>query len=213
MTEIIRRSPVVFDSRPVKAELRSHWTVVVEYEQEGSGPYLVDLSHRTRWDLQHAELSEVRPWGSRVPDFPGHCAYESGILINRMNRTQASLWHLAGEMPVVFDGPAITDVTDATVFLALLGNNIFSITEKLTSLDFLDPSRKTPFLLQGPFSHVPCQIVTLEKNSNRSAILLTCSRGYAHDMVAAILSAGREFELRPAGEQIFVDWMNGFSAF
>jgi hypothetical protein len=78
----------------------------------------------------------------------------------------------------------------------------------LTSLDFLDPIKKAPFLLQGPFSHVPCQIVTLEKNSDKSGILMTCSRGYAHDMVAAILSAGEEFELRPAGERIFADWMD-----
>jgi hypothetical protein len=128
-----------------------------------------------------------------------------------MNRTQASIWHLSGEMPNVPDDSAFTDVIDATVFLALLGGDIFSITEKLTSLDFLDPIKKAPFLLQGPFSHVPCQIVTLEKNSDKSGILMTCSRGYAHDMVAAILSAGEEFELRPAGERAFADWLDKLS--
>jgi hypothetical protein len=208
MENIVRQSPVVFDSRPVKTELRNHWTVVVEYEQEGSGPYVVDLSHRARWDFQHEDLSQAQPWGIHVPDSPGHSVYQSGILINRMNRTQASIWHLSGEMPNVPDDSAFTDVIDATVFLALLGGDIFSITEKLTSLDFLDPIKKAPFLLQGPFSHVPCQIVTLEKNSDKSGILMTCSRGYAHDMVAAILSAGEEFELRPAGERIFADWMD-----
>jgi hypothetical protein len=91
------------------------------------------------------------------------------------------------------------------VFLALVGKDVFSIAEKLTSLDFLDPSKQTPFLLQGPFSHVPCQIVTLEKTQDRSGILFTCSRGYARDMTAAVLEAGEEFELRPAGVNKFND--------
>lgn len=211
MTDITRQSPVIFDSRPVKTESRNHWTVVVEYEAEGSGPYVIDLSHRARWDLQYEDLAKVQPWGIHVPDSPGHCVYESGILINRMNRTQASIWHLSGEMPIVPDDPAFTDTTDATVFLALLGNDIFALTEKLTSLDFLDPIRKTPFLLQGPLSHIPCQIVILEKNSDKSGILMTCSRGYAHDMVAAVLSAGEKFILRPAGEKAFTDWLNKLS--
>ena len=153
--------------------------------------------------LKDLEYHVVR----QFPDTPGQCVFENGILINRMNRTQVSAWHLSGEMPPVPDDPAFTDVSDATVFLALFGKHIFSLTEKLTSLDFLDPSRKTPFLLQGPFSHVPCQIVTLKKNSSKSGILMTFSRGYARDMVAAILSAGEEFDLRPAGEQAFTAWL------
>jgi hypothetical protein len=36
---------------------------------------------------------------------------------------------------------------------------------------------------------------------------MTCSRGYARDMVGAILEAGTEFKLRPAGEQAFSSWL------
>jgi len=208
MENIIRRSPVSFDSRPAKTEMRDNWTVVLEYEAEETGPYLIDLSHRTRWDLQDRDIAKVQPWGIHVPDSPGQCVFENGILINRMNRTQASIWHLSVETPDAPDDPAFTDVTDTTVFLALYGKDIFCIAEKLTSLDFLDPSRKTPFLLQGPFSHVPCQIVTLEKTAERSGILITCSRGYARDMIASILEAGKEFGLCPAGENAFTNWFN-----
>ncbi|MBT8370868.1 MAG: sarcosine oxidase subunit gamma SoxG [Deltaproteobacteria bacterium] len=211
MENIIRRSPVSFDSKPLKTDVRDNWTVVTEYEDEGSGPFVIDLSHRARWDLQESVLANVQPWGIHIPDSPGQCVYENGIIINRMNRTQASIWHLSGEMPTAPEGPAFTDVTDATVFLALYGNNIFSIAEKLTSLDFLDPSKKAPFLLQGPFSHVPCQIVTLERSPENCGILLTCSRGYARDMTAAILEAGEEFELHPAGENAFVSWLSELS--
>ncbi len=208
MENIIRQSPVSFDAQPAKTEMRDNWSVVLEYDGEESGPYVIDLSHRTRWDLQDADIAKVQPWGIHIPDTPGQCTFGKGILINRMNRTQASVWHLMGEKPGNPVGPGYTEMTDATVFLALLGNEIFSITEKLTALDFLDPLKDAPFLMQGPFSHVPCQIVTLDKTSPRCGILTTCSRGYAGAMMAAILHAGEEFGLRPAGENAFNGWLN-----
>ena len=207
MENIIRRSPVSFDAQPAKTELRANWNVVLEYDAEETGPYVVDLSHRTRWDLQDGDIDKMEPWGIHIPDAPGRCVFNSGMLINRMNRTQASIWHLTGEKPDKPEGPAFTEVTDVTVFLALFGREIFAITEKLSALDFLDPLKETPFLLQGPFSHVPCQIVTLEKTSERCGILMTCSRGYAASMIAAILEAGEEFGLRPAGENAFTGWI------
>ena len=211
MESIKRCSPVQFESRPVKTKMRDNWTVVLEYEAEGRGPCVIDLSHRTRWDLQDGDISKHQLRGMNIPDTPGRCVFENGILINRMNRTQASIWHLLGESSDVPDDSAFTDVTDATMFLALLGKEIFSITEKLTSLDFLDPLKITPFLLQGPVSHVPCQIVILGNTAERSGLFLTCSRGYAQDMIAAILEAGAEFELHPAGENAFSDWINRLS--
>ena len=211
MEKIIRRSPVSFDAQPAKTEIRDNWTVVLEYGAEETGPYVIDLSHRTRWDVQDADIAEFRPWGIQIPDMPGQSAFDNGILINRMNRTQASIWHLSGQKPEVPEGPAYTEVTDATMFLALLGRETFSITEKLTALDFLDPLKDAPFLLQGPFSHVPCQIVTLEKSPQRCGILMTCSRGYASAMMAAILDAGEEFGLRPAGENAFTGWIGELS--
>jgi hypothetical protein len=153
----------------------------------------------------------IQPWGIQIPDTPGRCIFENGLLVNRMNRTQASIWHLTGETPPPPDDIAFTEVIDATVFLALYGKDIFSITEKLTALDFLNPSLNAPFLLQGPFSHVPCQIVTLERTLERSGILMTCSRGYARDMVGALLEAGEEFGLRPAGEFASNNWLAGLS--
>jgi glycine cleavage system aminomethyltransferase T len=150
--------------------------------------------------------------GIRIPENPGQCSLENGILINRMNRSQASIWHLGGEKAAAPpDDPAYTDTTDSTVFLAVCGRNVFAIAEKLTALDLSDPQRTPPFLIQGPFGHVPCQIVTLEKTAERSGILLTCSRGYARDMVHAILGAGEEFGLHPAGENAFARWIEALS--
>jgi hypothetical protein len=209
MEKILRRSPVSFQSRATKTEIRDHWSVVLEYDAEGQGPHLIDLSHRARWDVQDRDLLQIQPWGVIIPDSPGQCTLQNGVLINRMNRTQASVWHLGGERLDIPAEAAYTDLTDATVFLALVGRDLFSITEKLTALDFLDPTQNVPFLLQGPFSHVPCQVVTLKREGERSGMLLTCARGYARDMVAAILEAGKEFELRPAGENAFSTWLKG----
>jgi hypothetical protein len=210
--EIKRQSPVSFPGKPLKMEMRDHWTVVLEYEAEGEGPYLFDLSHRARWDLQDANLSSFQPLGIRVPDTPGQCIFENGVLVNRMNRTQASIWHLGAENPAAPDDPAYTETTDVTVFLGLAGQNIFAIAEKLSALDFTDPAKSAPFLLQGPFSHVPCQVVALEKTTERSGILLTCTRGYARDMAHAILAAGEDFGLQPAGETAFMSWIETVSA-
>jgi hypothetical protein len=214
MKDIQRISPVVFKSTPLKKEKRDNWEVVIEYHSEGDGPYLVDLSHRPRFDLQTSNLAAKKPFGIVIPETPGNSVLENGILANRMNLTQVSLYNLNGQdladqdnisMP---DEHEYTDVTEATLCVALIGKDVFSICEKLTALDFMDKQRIAPFLFQGPFSHVPCQIVTLSKEGNNSGLILTCSRGYGRDMIHSILHAGEEFELKPAGEDKFTAWIN-----
>ena len=209
MKDLQRISPVVFKSTPSKVEKRDNWDVVMEYSGEGEGPYLVDLSHRPRFDLQSSNLAAIKPFGLKLPKIPGNCIFEKGILANRMNGTQVSLFNLDGQKDINMpDKEEYTEVTDSILCVALIGKSIFSICEKLTALDFMDPQRKAPFLFQGPFSHVPCQIVTLSKDHDRSGLVLTCSRGYGRDMIHSILHAGEEFGLKPAGESRFTNWIN-----
>ncbi|MBC8440619.1 MAG: sarcosine oxidase subunit gamma SoxG [Deltaproteobacteria bacterium] len=208
MKKLQRVSPVVFKSTPLKTESRDNWEVVMEYNGEGDGPYLVDLSHRPRFDLQDSNLAAQKPFGILIPETPGDCVLENGILANRMNRTQVSLFNLDADDTVSMpDEPGYTEVTESTLCVALIGKNVFSICEKLTALDFMDQLRKAPFLFQGPFSHVPCQIVTLNKAGDKSGLILTCSRGYGRDMIDSILHAGEEFGLKPAGESRFAKWI------
>jgi hypothetical protein len=168
---------------------------------------LIDLSHCPKWDLQDGEISRFKPFGVAVPDKPGESRFEKGILINRMNASQVSIWCLPEQVPDNPGDSAFTETTEGQVLLALAGKNIFSITEKLTSLEFADLGKTPPSLLLGPFSHVPCQIVVLERNGLDGVILLACSRGYGPDMTHGILDAGWEFGLRPAGERVFTQAM------
>jgi hypothetical protein len=207
MEEIQRVSPVAFKSTPSKTEKRDSWDVVMEYSGEGDGPWLVDLSHRPRFDLQDTNLSAITPFGLTIPEVPGESVLENGVLANRMNGTQVSLYNLDGQDISMPEESCYTDVTESTICVALIGKETFSICEKLTALDFQAPQRKAPFLFQGPFSHVPCQIVTLNKEGDKSGLVLTCSRGYGRDMIHSILDAGIEFNLKPAGEARFTNWM------
>lgn len=210
--DIIRRSPVIFDRHPIEEEKRGDFNVVRAYENEGDGPHLVDMSHLTRWDCQDSSIGELKPMGIAVPGQPGQCTLENGVMINRMNNTQVAIWHLTGDQTELPKDRRYTDVTEATAFLAIIGEKTFSIAEKLTALDLVvpdltNPQRELPFLLQGPFAHVPCQIVVLSNVVKQPSLLLTCSRGYGHDMVTAILESGEAFNLRPAGESAFYKWL------
>lgn len=211
MTELIRRSAVVFAQEAKQVETHDHWTVVMEYADEGGGPWIIDLSHRPRWDLQGSDLSRHNPFGLDIPENPGECRLDNHVLANRMNRTQVSLWQLSGDRRDDPDDAASTDTTDATVFLAILGREVFAIAEKLSNLDFLDPAVKSPRLFQGPFAHVPCQIVLVRPPDNMPGILLAFSRGYARDVVAATLHAGRQFNLKPAGQLAFDKWIDSLA--
>ncbi len=214
MDDLVRQSPVQLPSKPANNVLRDHWVVVTAYEDEGPGPWLVDLSHKSRWDIQSSRLDEVTPAGIRVPETAGRCRMENRILVNRMNRTQAAIWHLGDAgTPQLPPDTGYTDVTESTALLALLGPQVLAVAEKLTALDFADPHKQPPFLLQGPFSHVGCQIVILDREkSGAGAFLLACPRGYSRDMAGAVLHAGEEFGLRPAGEDRFTSRLSSTPA-
>ncbi|WP_320040028.1 sarcosine oxidase subunit gamma SoxG [uncultured Desulfobacter sp.] len=210
MKTIKRYSPVQFKATPAKTETRDNWDVVMEYDSEGDGPWIVDLSHRLRLDLQCADPESKQPFGMDIPKIPCQSILSDGVLINRMNATQASIYHLAGGTAAMPKENEYTDVTENTVFVAIFGNHVFQICEKLSNLDLSDPARQAPFLSQGPFSHVPCQIVTVSKEGT-PGVVLTCSRGYGRDMIDAVLHAGKEFGLKPAGEARLTDWLAGLN--
>ena len=125
MVEIKRESPVVFDANPARTDKRDNWTVVLEYDNEGDGPNVMDLSHLPRWDVQDSALDGIAPVGVTIPESPGICTLSDGVLINRMNRTQAAVWHLLNESTAMPAESPYTDVTESTVLLAITGRKRF----------------------------------------------------------------------------------------
>jgi hypothetical protein len=207
MTTITRVSPVLFDATPAEQENHQGWTVIRRYQGEGHGPWLVDLSHRQRWDFQSSN-PDCRPFGLTLPEQPGQTIRHGDWLVSRMNRTQASLWHLGpgseSDVPVE---PALTDITDGTCLLALVGQEgsgelVRQVMEGISNLDLWSPQRTRPCLTQGPVLHIPCQVVTL----GAEAVVLSFSRGYGQAFAEAWLHSARPQGLRPGGEQLFHRW-------
>jgi len=198
-----RQSPVHLQGKPEKTKLRDHWPVVLKYADESPGPWIVDLSHCRRWDIQGRHLDAAAP-GLSLPVAPGGVMLASKVLTGRTGQRQALLWAFddKADPPA---GAGWTDVTEGTFCLALLGRDVFKITEKLASLDLADPKRSAPFLLLGPFSHVTCQIAVLGKDPKNAVVLVAGSRGFAYGTVHAVLAAGEEYGLRPAGESRFLE--------
>ena len=198
-----RYSPIEFEKTPARTEERNGWEVVLEYEGQGKGPFLVDLSHIGKWDVQGEDLPSLRPAGLLIPKDSKQCALTGDFLLNLIKWNWATIWHFSVDMPDFAEDYPFTNVTEAYALLALLGNKTFAIMEKVTSLDLLSPMRRPPFLVLGPVSHIRCQVVVLARHKDTSAVLVACPRGYGQSLAQDILDAGKEWDLRPAGEEAF----------
>ena len=203
MDNIKRYSPVTFPQTQALTQLRNGWVVVLEYEDEGLGPFLIDLSHIGKWDVQGENLSYLRPAGIFIPEESELCSFTESFFVNRVKWNWATIWHFSQEMPDFADHFAFTNVTEAYALFALMGKDVFSIMEKVSALDLFSPEKKPPFLIMGPVHHIRSQVVVLSREGDSSVVLVACARGYGQSMAEVLLDAGKEWGLRPAGENIF----------
>lgn len=185
---------------------------MLEYENEGTGPFLIDLSHIGKWDVQGEDLPSLRPAGLAIPKDSEQCVLTGDFLLNLIKWNWATIWHFSVDMPDFADEYAFTNVTEAYALLVLIGREAVSIMEKLTSLDLLSPKRRPPFLIMGPVVHIRSQVVMLSAEEDRSAILVACPRGYGQSMAQIMLDAGKEYELTPGGEERFFDFYSSISS-
>jgi hypothetical protein len=199
-----RQSPVRFDAVVAEATEHNDWQVILAYEDENEGPWLVDLSHLRRWDFQDIDVGSKSPFDLQVPARPGQVSVQREFLITRMNGTQSAIWYLGqNEIEVAPDDMACTDMTDAHCMLAVLGAGAPRVMEHLSNLDLFDPQRAMPFLTQGPVMRIPCQVVTL----GADCVLMTLSRGYGQTFADAMLHAASGCNLEPGGESQFNRWL------
>jgi dihydrofolate reductase len=191
MESRIRYSPVKFPDRAVRTRERNGWEVVLEYKNEGAGPFLVVLSH------------SLRPAGLAIPDDSEQCLLTGDFLLNLIKWNWATIWHFSEDMPDFAGEYPFTNVTEAYALLAIMGRETFSIMEKITPLDLLSPGRKPPFLVLGPVLRIRSQVVVLSRGEESSAVLVACPRGYGQSMAEMILDAGMEYGLIAGGEDLF----------
>jgi hypothetical protein len=200
MNKYQRQSPLDFGMPNAQIQPRNGWQVALAYEGEGSGPFVIDLSHRPKWDLQDANLGRFQPWGLTIPEQPGQCVLERGILINRMNRTQCAIWHLGPEQAAPPQEKSYTETTDGQALLAVVGTRALAVMEHITSLDLTASRLNPPCLIQGPILHIPCQVVLLSRSAEAAQVVFSFSRGYGQAMAEAIMQCGSDLGLEPGGE-------------
>jgi len=205
MSSVFRQSPITFHCEAAEIMTHDGWEIVLAFEGESEGPWLIDLSHLQRWDFQHANLDLKTPFGLDIPAEPGQAILQDERLVTRMNRTQVAIWSLtrsdALEVPEVMN---FTDLTDAHCMLAVLGQDASQVMEHVSNLDLFRPDRQLPFLTQGPVMHVSCQVVTVAVD----CVLMTFSRGYGQSFADAMLHAATGCKLRPGGEEVFSRWLS-----
>jgi len=207
MEYVQRSSPISLPGEALSLRQDSGWTVVTEYAGETDGPFAVDLSHIGKWDFQSAHLDRADTGGLSLPKVPGDCSLREGILVMRLNPGQAAVWNLGAGPFFPPDSRMVTDVSEGSALLGILGAEGPWILEKLTDLDLSPPGLPEATLWQGPLGGVPCRVVRLLGSDGIPGILVAFSRGYGRDMVSAILEAGREFGLEPGGEQRMTDFL------
>ena len=132
MEGIKRFSPVRFARTPARTQVRNGWEVVLAYEDEATGPFLIDLSHIGKWDVQGEKLSSIRPAGLDIPEDSEHCVFRESFLVNLIKWNWATIWHFSQDMPDFAGHFAFTNVTETYALFALLGNEVFSIMEKVS---------------------------------------------------------------------------------
>ena len=205
MSTPYRQSPISFDCEAVERIVHDGWEVVLAFDGEGEGPWLVDLSHLQRWDYQHVELDSRTPFGLRMPAEPGQVNLQDEKLVTRMNGTQAAIWNLTRSDSLEWSAAVnVTDLTDAHCMLAVLGQDASRVMEHVSNMDLFRPDRQMPFLTQGPIMHIPSQVVTVDTD----CVLMTFSRGYGQTFADAMLHAASGCKLRPGGEEVFTRWLS-----
>lgn len=202
-----RRSPIVFNETPAETEERDGFQVVLRYEHEGGGPFLIDLSHHPIWSIQDRQVSRIHPYRMDLPGVSNTCILQYGFLLLRLTEFHAQVWHLFGQSVEIPSEFPFIDITGGDALLALMGRDIPAILEKAAPLDLWQSQRPLPRMFQGPVFDAPCILAVLEHSRINSMLLLACGRSYGQSMAENLLKTGEGWKMRPAGERMFTNFM------
>ena len=208
MKDYKRQSPIRFADPPVKTELRQGWEVALTYAGDDASLVVIDLSHITKWEL-YARGLEGQPVGpAAIPRIAGQVGLSAGVAVCLCRPSVALIWQLADEFSWTLPpGAELTDVTDSYALVALVGEKGPQVMEKITDLDLVLSAGQTARLVQGPILDAASRVMILSASDFPPALLLSVCRGAGQSVVDAIMDAGAEFGLQPAGEAVFRKWL------
>lgn len=202
-----KQSPIRFPARAVKTELRGSWEVALAYPDDDGPLVIVDLSHIAKWELYARGLEGQLIGPAAIPRTPGQVTWSAGLTVSLCRPSVALIWQLddgaSWDLPA---GTALTEVTDSTALMALIGDDAPRIFEKITDLDLTLAAKQTVRFIQGPVLDAPAQVMVVSELDSSMGVLLAVSRGSGQSVADVLLDAGAEFGLQPAGEERFKKW-------
>ncbi len=213
MQTYTRQSPLHFPLSPQETVVHKGWKVALSFPAEEAAPLaMIDLSHAAKWELYGAQLEGRRVGSLPIPTVPGGASVQAGLVVGLCRPSTALVWQLPGDDGLVsFDGVLVTETTDGWALLAMLGKDAARLFEKVSDLDLARRSDENARLVQGPVLDIPARVLVLYGNDMTPGLLLAVARGYGQSVADAMLDAGAEYGLRPAGENRFRRWLKKWS--
>lgn len=202
-----RKSPLDMGLQPDRILVRDGWDIALSYvgEMTRNDLFITDLSHAPKWAVQGPDLESVRPNGLTIPVKPREVTVSHGSLIARLSGSEARIMGFGKEKPALTD-PCITDVTDSSAAMAVVGPQCYALLSKLSAVDLeRDPA---PSAALAPVDDVTCLIIQVIGEADIPALIVSCARGYGHFLLDAIMDAGREYGIEAAGWERFEAWLN-----
>jgi glycine cleavage system aminomethyltransferase T len=202
-----RKSPVDMRLKPERVLERDGWEIALSYvgEMKRNDLFIADLSHAPKWTVQGPDLDSMRPAGLSMPGRSRMAVFSKGTLIARLHASEARILVFDREAPPLTD-PCITDVTDGSAALAVVGPRCYGLLSKLSAVDLgKDPA---PSAALAPVEDVTCLIVQAVGQGGIPGLIIAGARGYGHFLFDAILDAGREYGIEVAGWERFQTWFN-----
>lgn len=210
--QMLRRvSPVDIGLKADRVLARNGWEIPLAYvgERSRSAVFVTDLSHVPKWVVIGPNLDGMRPAGISMPAGPGMISLQEGVLLVRTSPSECRILALTDEVPA-FEEKNVTDVTDGFAAMAVVGARCFDILEKLSAIDLTGPS--SPSAALAPVEDITCLLVRIEGSDGVPGFILAGARGYGHFFLDALLDAGREYSIQPAGWERFGNWIAGARA-
>jgi hypothetical protein len=204
-----RRSPLRFAVPPAKTAARRGWEVALSFPGDDGTPVVVDLSHAGKWELYARGLEGRQVGPAVIPATPGQVTLTADLAVSLCRPSVALIWQLSeNALPALPAGVDCTEITDGIALMALIGEDVLRVFEKVSDLDLALPADQTVGFVQGPVLDTPAQAMVLSDQDTVPGVLLAVARGYGQSVLESLMDAGAQFGLQPAGEQRFQKWLN-----